>query len=786
MKNYLAIKKIIFILIITGIGQISIGQNIDIGIFESATPDKIEVKLRPDFQIDPIETISGILYTIGWDNPAIVIATDYIFPYFVAPQGPPVLDNGIYHQVFAAVPFNPVGITINPGDEILISSFSYTGGDCSYFEIIEDAWTQANNGDYYSEWLGLDVTGIIYEPIVNLGSEGGFVDGGGTINLGQSTGSLTLTDYSGTVTHWEKRLNGGAWVVIPGTAGLTTFSEIPSLPGVWEYRAEVQRGTCPPEYAIEAVVIVLDATQWTGNTNTDWFISGNWTNGVPNEILDALIPVVDPNPYPLLDGNGSCYGLDIAAGASVFIQVSGTLTAFGNFDNDGQFTIESTPTGNGSFIDNGTITGTGTNSVQCYIESERWHYISPPISDGLSGIYLNIWLKEFNEEDSTWFYIVPVNIPLNPMQGYATWADDDLTGSTTVFYDGELNTGTQNINLTNHGGAIHNSKGFNFVGNPYPSAIDWEQDNGWAKTNLDASIYIWNPNVGQYGSYIYGDPNSGVNDVDSIIPSGQGFFVHVTDGNATGALGVNNNARVHNSKPFFKNSNIIGDPSGIFVKLKSYSEINSYSDETIIQIDDNATVNYDSDRDAYKFEGILEAPQLYTVSEDEANLSVNTLPDTEDDITVPLMFSVGINGIYSIEVLQIANCENKYVYLKDLKNEMLTILNNQAIYSFFSDVNDNPDRFEILILNSLIGVEDYEMINSIKIYSDRNVVYLVNNENRFSGNLTIYDMTGKSVYSNTLQNSANFEAMLNVEKGFYIVKLITDNNIITEKVFITK
>ena len=122
--------------------------------------------------------------------------------------------------------------------------------------------------------------------------------------------------------------------------------------------------------------------------------------------------------------------------------MDGTLTAYGNFSNDGLLTIKSSPTGDGSFIDNGTIIGTGTCSVQRYIESERWHYVSPPISDGLSNIYYDIYLKEFTEEDSTWFYIVPVNIPMNPMQGYATWADDDLTGTTTVSYEGTLNTGS--------------------------------------------------------------------------------------------------------------------------------------------------------------------------------------------------------------------------------------------------------------------------------------------------------------------------------------------------------
>ena len=785
MRKCSAIKKIIFILIITGIGQISFGQTIDIGLFESVTPNTIEVKLRPDFQINPDETISAILYTIAWDNPAIVITPAYYFPYFVAPQGPPVLDNGIYHQVFATVPTIPVGVTINPGDEILVSSFSYTGGDCSYFEIIEDEWTGGtNNGDYYVEFLGLDVTGIIYEPIVNLGSLGGFVDGSGTINLGQSTGPLTLTDYSGTVIQWEKRLNGGAWVAIPGTAGVTIFSEIPTFSGVWDYRAEVQKGTCPPVYALEAVVIVLDiATQWTGNISTDWFNLDNWTNGVPYEILDAIIPLVDPNPYPLIDGDATCYGLDIASGASVFIQVAGTLTTFGNFTNDGQFTIESTSAGDGSFINYGVIAGTGDFVVGRYLTSERWHYVSPPISDAVSLMFLDIYLKDWDEPSGTFNYIVPIDVDLNSMEGYGTWADDDLTGTTTVFYNGTLNTGDINSEvLTNTLG--NSSTGYNFVGNPYPSATDWDIAAGWTKTTLDNAIYIWNPAVGQYGSYIGG---ASVNDVTNIIPGGQGFYVHVTNGNSTGSLTVNNIARLHDNKPFFKESGNIINTDQKLLKLEILSELNSFSDQAVVRFNEFATENFDPAFDAYDMlAGLDEAPVLYSVSADNADLSINTLLETEEDISIPLMFSVGVNGIYSIEALQIENFENKYIYLKDLQENILTDINNQPVYSFFGDVNDNPERFEILILNSFTGLDENTTSDELKIYSDRNVVYLINGENKFSGDLNIYDMAGKSVYSSKFQNSTSFEASLNVEKGFYIVKLVTDNTIVTEKVFITE
>ncbi|MCD4732600.1 MAG: T9SS type A sorting domain-containing protein [Bacteroidales bacterium] len=538
-------------------------------------------------------------------------------------------------------------------------------------------------------------------------------------------------------------------------------------------------------YYINGSISELCESQWTGNTDDDWFKSGNWTDGVPYVNKDAIIPDVNPNPFPILNANAVCDGMDIALDASVTVPASSTLTVYGDFNNDGQFSVESSPTGDGSFINYGAITGTGNSTVGRYLTSERWHYVSPPISNAVSGMFFDIYLKEWDESvvqvvpADGWTYIVPEDIDLNVMQGYGTWSDDGLLGTTTVFYDGSLNTG--NINsaiLTNTNGNA--STGYNFVGNPYPSAVDWDILAGWTKTNLDNAIYIWNPAVGQYGSYIGG---AITNDVTNIIPSGQGFYVHVSNGNATGSLAVNNDARLHDSKPFFKATSA----DNKLIKLEISSEINSYSDQTVIHFNEFATENFDPSFDAYDIlAGLDEAPALYSVSAENANLSINTLPETENDISIPLMFSVGVNGIYTIEAVQIDNCENKFIYLKDLQENILTDFNSQAIYSFLGDVNDDPNRFELLILNSALGIEDFERANNLNIYSDKNIVYLISNENIFSGDLNIYDLAGKSVYKEQLQNSTNFEAVLNVEKGFYIVKLITKNTTITEKVFITK
>ncbi len=45
--------------------------------------------------------------------------------------------------------------------------------------------------------------------------------------------------------------------------------------------------------------------------------------------------------------------------------------------------------------------------------------------------------------------------------------------------------------------------GWNLVGNPTPSTIDWDASSGWTKTNMDGTIYIWDPadTVGGYKTW---------------------------------------------------------------------------------------------------------------------------------------------------------------------------------------------------------------------------------------------------------------------------------------------
>ena len=502
---------------------------------------------------------------------------------------------------------------------------------------------------------------------------------------------------------------------------------------------------------------------WNGNIDNDWFKTGNWTNGVPDIGKDAVIPVVDPNPYPVITGNADCKEADIAAAASITIETAGTLTAHNDFNNDGSLIIKSTATGDGSFIDNGTITGSGSASIERYLESQKWHFVSPPISDGVSNIFYDIYLRWYNEQNGSWNFIVPVDIPLTPMKGYEAWASDFYTGSTTVTYIGSLNTAVQNSgNLTNTLGL--GSTGYNLVGNPYPSAIDWNSPEGWNKNHIDNAIYFWNPYAGQYATYING---SGTNGGTNIIPSGQGYFVHVNNNFSTGSLEVNNEARLHHNQAFLKSGKEI---ENAFLKLYTYSDLSPYSDETIIQFNENATTAFDSDLDGYKIDGLAEAPEFYTQSDELSNLSVNSLPELNGDMTIPLFFKAGTDGFYTISAVDILNfAEKTEIILEDKKIDIKINLREQDSYIFFATVLDDLNRFNLHFLDNSFGTNEYTNSNGIQIFAADDHIYLTNVKNTMTkGTINVFDILGKNVLTKDISFTGNYQLLLD-QQGILMV-----------------
>jgi hypothetical protein len=518
-------------------------------------------------------------------------------------------------------------------------------------------------------------------------------------------------------------------------------------------------------------------TDWTGLADNNWDNPGNWNHGVPTVVLNAVIPDVSgmKAPFPVINGPATCLGLYMATGSSLQIGTSGALTVNGTFTNNGSLTIKSDATGTGSLIENNGVTA----SVERYLSQDKWHYVSSPVDDPTANVFYGIYMMEWDEPSGQWSYITDPNYVLSTdMEGFAVWSSGSLTGNTTVTFNGALNTGAKIINVTNTTTALHDNKGFNFAGNPYPSALDWNVNDGsgWTRTstNVSLSLYIWNQSAGNYGVYVK-DDISGTNGVSNVIAPHQGYFVYCT---ADGSLSVDNGARIHSNNSILKN----GDDTNPYVKFRITG--NNYSDELMVNINSNSSFSYDLQFDALKLNGSSDAPQLYTKSIDGKELSVNAIPGLQNNVVIPMGVEVGETGTYVLYLDEITGLDNTPVYLQDLKTNIVINIKSSNTYKFYAETGDDPDRFLLHFTNMETSpFASATTASDVSIYTGKDKIIFTSNE-QFTGSITVYDMLGQQLMTEKVYEEVHFEMTTGQMKGYYIVSLISENRVFNQKVFI--
>lgn len=72
--------------------------------------------------------------------------------------------------------------------------------------------------------------------------------------------------------------------------------------------------------------------------------------------------------------------------------------------------------------------------------------------------------------------------------------------------------------------------GWNLVGNPFAATIDWDDSPNWTKTNVESTIYIWDPAAnGGDGEYLTWNGVTGTLPNSGLIAPFQGFWVKAND-----------------------------------------------------------------------------------------------------------------------------------------------------------------------------------------------------------------------------------------------------------------
>jgi len=554
------------------------------------------------------------------------------------------------------------------------------------------------------------------------GGEGGYGDAKGG---GGGSGFLHPTLASGSLT--------------TGNNGQTTSGGTAPNNSDEDYIAGVGNGSNNAADAGTGLIVISyslptspSALTWTGTANTDWNTAANWDlNAIPVASTDVTINNVVNAPVITSGADASCYDLTVATGASLTINSGGSL------------------------ITNGTITNNGIIRNQLTLSDGEYHVISPPNNNSLSGMFAGDYLLKWNEPDESWAYITALDEALVPATGYFLWG---VEKSTTHSFSGTPNTGDQQITLSASGSG--GMQGFNLVGNPYPSSIDWS-----LLDDTYGAVYYWDPVSETYLSW-----NNGSGTASQYIAPMQGFFVY-TDAPATFSL--QNSARTHTgANNFYKADGLNKLSNGLVIAASDGNR----EDLVHLRFDNNTTAGFDFANDAWKLFTLKDGvSQIYSLSPD-GPLSIDARPFQD---VLPLGFTNTQSGVYSIGLQDAGELES--IVLEDLKENTFTDLLS-GDYTFSWEESDNEQRFVLHL--SLMDVNVLDAAETVSVFAYDNRLYLQSLSGQQNGILTVFDLAGHQLLSRKLSLNGTNSIALNLASGVYLVRFSHEKSVNVKKIFI--
>lgn len=463
--------------------------------------------------------------------------------------------------------------------------------------------------------------------------------------------------------------------------------------------------------------------------------------------------------YCLVSGQG----IKIEPGSCLKIETATHL----NISNAGSLLIKSDASGDASLIDHGTLSysGGGNTQVERYLTNEKWHLLSSPIQDLVAGQFAGHYLQIHNESTNNWSDITSVTYNLPAVKGFAIWTTDSQP--TTELYTGVSNTGNQSFNFTKIG------EGYNLVGNPFPSVLNWNAVS--IPAELNAAVWLFDPTIGTNGDYRYYIPGGGnLNTTTANIPSGQGFFVKAV---ANGTLILNNNHRIHGGQAFYKEA---VSAQSLLIKATG----NEITTQTAIRFIGESTSMIDRLYDVNKIiSGSIDVPNLYTDCVGE-KMAINSLPSIEGHENVLMLFESGLSGTYVLSAAEIVNFSDDIpIYLEDIALNYVQNMRENPEYSI--DYTAGITRPFIIHFAGLNNLEDYAVkaldfncnISNGYLF----IKYLGQSEYIGKALIHIYNSIGQLVQVEEI-NRPQTAIPLSVSAALYIVKIQYEKDVYTSKI----
>jgi hypothetical protein len=563
-----------------------------------------------------------------------------------------------------------------------------------------------------------------------------------------------------------------------------------------------------PFYIIaQGLTIPTGAYIIAGNGNI--VIKNNFTNNGSFTHIGGT--VIFNGTTQTISGTGatSFYNLTINSGSTTSIssaahKIKNVLLSNGTLNANGNLTLLSTATQTAAIDGGGTGQVLGTVIMQRYLSSAfGYKYFSSPFQSDTVGDFSNDMnlaasFPAFYKHDESlttigWVSYTTGSGALNVLTGYAANLGSSNT-PVTVDLKGVVNSGSKSRALANNNRTY--TQGFNLVGNPYPSPINWSASSGWTKTNIDNAVYYFNASAlnqytGVYSSYVNGVSSDGI--AGSTIAAMQGFFVHVSNGTfpVSATLGTTNSVRILNSSAtFYKVSNQDDHP---LLRLKAgFNEHMDITDPVTIYFDNAATPGFNKEIEALKIlntDSLI--PNIYALSADAQKLSIKALDNIQDAIAiVPLGFSIKKDGYinFSLKDMHLIPA-GLYIYFNDAAAAINHDLKKDSVYTVLLPAGEYANRFSLRFSNKDLNAPVIDAVNHkdepFTIYSAGGKLY-VNGElaSDKKASISVVNMLGQVIYRSQVSGIVRGAIVSNVASGVYIVHISSDTKNQTKKIFI--
>lgn len=471
----------------------------------------------------------------------------------------------------------------------------------------------------------------------------------------------------------------------------------------------------------------------------------------------------------LVNENKLLNSITVTPNSKLTVNEGVTLTA-------NSITLQSSTDGTATLVDNYT-TPTVNAIVQQYVEQGRNWYISSPISSTPYTV-LNKGTKvvEFNESTKNWVDVTSGN--LTPGRGYIQVAAVDAGSTGYVTFQGTTNSGNVDLILTRNGTT---QAGFNLVGNPYPSYLNWTEV---AAANPNVLSTAWFRTKNLSGNYIFATINvaepeeptivavNPTTTITTLIPPMQAYWVRVVEDQTSISYRVTNAMREHLD---ISGNKFKAPRQSNQQLLRLQVSDGTNSDETVIYLNVNATNGYDRFDSPKMSNNSISIPEIYTMTGSE-QLVINGLKNISLNEEMPLGFKTSQKNSYSIKASEIRNFDiNTHIFLRDKIRNIDYELTKEAEYKFTSDVTSTTDRFVLIFKSSTIttGSDEFESGNSnVVVFKNINnqIVIDCKAELKDDAVVLVYNTVGQKVVDKKLANPVTV-IKSTFQLGTYIVKV---------------